>query len=518
MTEPGTETGSETGMTAAAVAGFQPEWMLTPVDRDSVAVTFGDVSMSWRDVELRGRRVARALDGAGVATGAVWGVLAHNGLEWVELTLGNVRAGARIVPLNWHLTAIEVAALLTDSGCQLIIADASLSDVAREAASIAGVDRVIELGPEYEAWLDDASDALLTDRQAGSPMLFTGGTTGRSKGVTRSEVAADIAAWPELWSRWGTFVCMPDEGTALVTTPLYHALGTAVMGAALAKGLSVVIAGRFDPEGTLALIEQHRITSGPMVPTQFIRMLKLPDEVRARYDLSSLRWILHTAAPCPAWAKVAMVDWFGPVIYEMYGSSEGTGPAICDSHEWLAHPGTVGKASPRIEYSIVDDGGNDLPAGEVGTIYCKRADGAPEYHGDPDKTASMQLPDGRFTVGDLGWLDEDGFLYLADRRVDLILVAGSNVYPAEIEAVLIEHPSVADAAAFGIPDTDMGEQVKAVLEPADGIEIDVDAIAAFAAERLAKYKLPKSYDIVDALPREAHGKLKKRLLRDPYWT
>jgi len=515
--------------------GLQPEWILAPADPTAVAVTFvgdrgsvgspGDaraaddqVSLSWREVELRGRRVARALDGAGVTVGNVWGVLAHNRAEWVELTLGNVRAGSRIVPLNWHLTATELAALLTDSGSELLVVEPGLRDLAAAAAEIAGVERIIELGADYEAWLDAAGDEVLSDRPAGSPMMFTGGTTGRSKGVTRSEMVGDIASWPELWSRWGSFVRMPDHGTSLVTTPLYHALGTAVIAASLAKGVPVVITGRFDPERTLALIEQYRVTSGPMVPTQFIRMLKLDNVARSRRDLSSLEWILHTAAPCPAWAKVAMIEWFGPVIYEMYGSSEGTGPAICDSHEWLAHPGTVGKASPRIEYSIVDEDGNDLPAGEVGAIYCRRADGAPEYHGDPAKTAAMQLPDGRFTVGDLGWLDADGFLYLADRRVDLILVAGSNVYPAEIEAVLVEHPMVGDAAAFGIPDADMGEQVKAVLEPVEGVVIDIDAVASFAAERLARYKLPTSYDVVAALPREAHGKLKKRLLRDPYWA
>ena len=220
-----------------------------------------------------------------------------------------------------------------------------------------------------------------------------------------------------------------------------------------------------------------------MVPTQFLRLLKLDDADRSRFDLSSLEWILHTAAPCPAWAKVAMIEWLGPVIFEMYGSSEGTGPAICDSHEWLAHPGTVGKASARIEYTIVDDDGNDLRPGEIGTIYCRRSDGAPEYHGDPDKTASIRLPDGRFTVGDLGWLDDDGYLYLADRRVDLILVAGSNVYPAEIEAVLSEHPSVADVAVFGIPDPEWGEQVKAVIEPVG--EVDLDDVRRFAAQRLA---------------------------------
>jgi long-chain acyl-CoA synthetase len=309
---------------------------------------------------------------------------------------------------------------------------------------------------------------------------------------------------------------MPDAGTTLITTPLYHALGNAVLSASLAKGVPVVMTARFDPLRTLELIERHRITATPMVPTQFLRLLKLDEADRSRFDLTSLAWILHTAAPCPAWAKVAMIEWLGPVIFEMYGSSEGTGPAICDSHEWLAHPGTVGKASARIEYSIVDDDGNDLAPGEVGTIYCRRPDGAPEYHGDPDKTASMRLPDGRFTVGDLGWLDDDGYLYLADRRVDLILVAGSNVYPAEIEAVLSEHPSVADVAVFGIPDPEWGEQIKAVIEPAG--EVDLDDVRRFAADRLASYKLPKSYDIVDRLPREAHGKLKKRLLRDPYWV
>ena len=213
-----------------------------------------------------------------------------------------------------------------------------------------------------------------------------------------------------------------------------------------------------------------------------------------------------------------MIDWWGPVIYEMYGASEGAGPAICDSHEWLAHPGTVGKASPVLEYSIVDDDGNDLPTGEVGTIYAKRLDGAPEYHGDPDKTDSIRLPDGRFTVGDVGWLDEDGFLYLADRRVDLIITGGSNVYPAEIEAVLVEHPQVGDAAVFGIPDPEWGQQIKAVVEPADAeTGVDVDSLRSFAADRLASFKLPKSFDVIDQLPREAHGKLKKRYLRDPYW-
>jgi acyl-CoA synthetase (AMP-forming)/AMP-acid ligase II len=491
---------------------LQPERLLSPSDPSTPAVTAEEHVLSWDDVERRSRCLARALDGSGLGEDDVWGVLARNRVEWAEFGLGDTRAGTRLVPLNWHLTATEIAALLDDSGCQLVVVEPELRKL---VAAYEGVE-IVELGEQYEAWLDSAGDALLEQRPSGSLMMFTGGTTGKSKGVNRPEPAGPVGSSVALMSGWGSLVRMPDAGTTLITTPLYHAFGNGVLSASLARGLSVVMAGRFDPLGTLEAIERHRITATPMVPTQFLRLLKLDDADRTRFDLSSLEWVLHTAAPCPAWAKVAMIEWLGPVIYEMYGSSEGTGPAICDSHEWLAHPGTVGKATARIEYSIVDDDGNDLPPGEVGTIYCRRSDGAPEYHGDPDKTASIQLPDGRFTVGDLGWLDDDGYLFLADRRVDLILVAGSNVYPAEIEAVLSEHPSVADVAVFGIPDPEWGEQVKAVIEPAG--EVDLDDLRRFAADRLAPYKLPKSYDVVDRLPREAHGKLKKRLLRDPYWA
>ena len=491
---------------------LQPERLLSPPDPSTPAVIAEERVLSWDDIERRSRSLARALDGSSLGEGDVWGVLARNRVEWAEFGLGNARAGTRLVPLNWHLTATEIAALLDDSGCRLVVVEPELRDL---VAASAGVE-LVELGPQYEKWLEAAGDALLEQRPSGSPLMFTGGTTGKSKGVNRAELAGPVGSSVTVMGGWGSLVRMPDAGTTLITTPLYHALGNAVLNASLAKAMPVVMTGRFDPLRSLELIEQHRITATPMVPTQFLRLLKLDDDDRTRFDLSSVEWILHTAAPCPAWAKVAMIEWLGPVIYEMYGSSEGTGPAICDSHEWLAHPGTVGKASARIEYSIVDDDGNDLAPGEVGTIYCRRADGAPEYHGDPDKTASIRLPDGRFTVGDLGWLDDDGYLYLADRRVDLILVAGSNVYPAEIEAVLSEHPSVADVAVFGIPDPEWGEQVKAVIEPAG--ELDLDDVRRFAAGRLASYKLPKSYDVVDQLPREAHGKLKKRLLRDPYWA
>ncbi len=485
-------------------------------DPGAIAVEAPERSLTWDQLEQRARQLANALQGSGIGAGVVWGVLAHNRAEWPEFYLGNGRAGARLVTLNWHLTASELSDLIVASKAMLIVVEPGLVDRVREVAEHNNV-QLIVLGQGYEAWLDEAGDQPLTERRVGSPMLFTGGTTGKSKGVNRSDQKGNASDWAMIWDGWASLVRMPVEGPMLLSTPLYHAFGMAAAAAGLAAGKKLVIAPKFDPEQTLALIEEHRITCAPMVPTQFIRLLKLDQDQRDRYDLTSLRWVIHTAAPCPPWVKRAMIDWFGPVIYEFYGSSEGTGPAVCDSHEWLAHPGTVGRATTKIEYSIVDEAGHDLGAGETGTIYCKRSDGTPEYQGDPDKTSAMILPDGRFTVGDLGWLDDDGYLFLADRRVDLIITGGANVYPAEIEGVLTEHPLVADAAVFGIPDPEWGQQIKAVVEPISGADLDPADLRTFAAERLASFKLPKTFDIAETLPREAHGKLKKRVLRDPYW-
>jgi len=486
---------------------------------DSPVVRCESAVMTAGQLEERSRRLAQALHGEGVTEGIAFGILARNRIEWPELMLGNVRARSRYVPLNWHLTPHEIAELLIDSSSQLLVVDASDEEAGRDAAARAGIATVVVLGAEYEEWIASASDAPLDDGQAGRPLLYTGGTTGRSKGVTRSDMNIDVSQYGQVAGRWGALTEMPMDGRALLCTPAYHALGYGLMQSALARGHSVEIQPSFDPIGTLKLIEESRITTTAMVPTQFIRMLKATDDNRSVADVSSLEWVLHTAAPCPAWVKRAMIEWFGPVIVELYGSSEGTGPVLCTSEEWLAHPGTVGRASAALTLSIVDDDGHDLPAGEIGTVYVKRHDGTPTYHGDPEKTSSIQLPDGRFTVGDIGWLDDDGYLYLADRRTDLIIRGGSNIYPAEIEAVLSEHPGVADVAVFGVPDEDFGQAVKAVVQPSGAVAADelVQALHAFAAERLASFKLPATIDLRDDLPREESGKLKKRLLRDPFW-
>ncbi len=511
---------------AVAVTDRQPATLLplTTEDPDGFAISCvdagGDVlaQMTWAQLERRACQVANGLQARGMTPGDRWAILSGNRIEWGELILGNGRSGARYVPLNWHLTANEIAELLDDSESSFLVADPANEQTARDA--IAAVDHDIELlllGDDYEAWLAAQSSAPPADGPMGSTLLYTGGTTGRSKGVTRSDFSGNIQQFVARFAGWGSLAKMPEEGVMAITTPLYHALGSAAFTAGMCRRHPVVMTPRFDPVGTLALIDTYKVTTTPMVPAQFIRLLKLPVEERSSYDVSSLQWVLHTAAPCPPWAKREMIDWFGECITELYGSSEGTGPCIATSEEWLARPGTVGRAQGTLVLSVVDDDGNDLPPGEIGTIYAMRPDGAPSYHGAPEKTAASRLPDGRFTVGDVGWLDEDGFLFLADRRVDLILVGGSNVYPAEIEGVLSQHPSVADVAVFGIPHESLGESVKAVIEPPPGVEPDLADIMAFAAEHLAKYKLPASIDVTDALPREAHGKLKKRLLRDPYW-
>lgn len=486
---------------------------------DAPAVRTLSDSLSWRQLESHARRVARALVASGLGTGDRWALLAHNRLEWVELFLGNLLAGTRYVPLNWHLTASELEYLLVNSGATLLVVDAADESTGRDAATRAGIDadRIIVLDRDYVGWRDAHPDTPLDNTIAGSPLLYTGGTTGPSKGVVRADSGQPIERWVTSQSNWGGFLSMPEQGTTLITTPLYHAFGAGVLGASLVRRHAVVLRERFDPTDFLDTIEREQITSAPLVPTLMVRLAKLGDSEFARRDLSSLKWVTHTAAPCPGWAKKRLIDVLGPIVVEFYGSSEGTGPVVCTSQEWLTRPGTVGRPAPILEVSVVGEDGSDLKPMDVGTLYFKRADGPPVYHGDDAKTAASRLPDGRFTVGDLGYIDADGFVYLVDRRVDLILSGGVNIYPAEIEGVISQHPAVRDVAVFGIPDPEFGQQVKAAVELEDGTDLDILSLRQWCEGRLAHFKIPRSLDVHAALPREAHGKLKKRLLRDAYW-
>jgi long-chain acyl-CoA synthetase len=303
-----------------------------------------------------------------------------------------------------------------------------------------------------------------------------------------------------------------------VGSPLYHTAVLVFAGCSLHFGHTVVLMDKWTPESSLQAIARHKVTTSHMVPTQFHRLLALPDEVKGRHDVSSTRHMVHAAAPCPVDVKRRMLEWWGPVIYEYYAASEGGGTLVTPE-QWLQYPGTVGSAWPTSEIRILDDDGNPQPAGTPGTVYMKLGTQDFEYHGDKKKTDANRR-DGFFTVGDVGYLNEDGFLFLCDRKIDMIISGGANIYPSEIESVLLTHPKVGDAAVFGIPDEDWGEQVKAVIEPAPGVEAGpalAEEITAFCRERIAKFKIPKSIDFIDEMPRDPNGKLYKRKLRDPYW-
>jgi long-chain acyl-CoA synthetase len=309
-----------------------------------------------------------------------------------------------------------------------------------------------------------------------------------------------------------------NDNVHLTGSPLYHTAVLMFTASSLHMGHAVVLMDKWTPESCLDVIEKHKVTTSHMVPTQFHRLLALPDEVKRRYDVSSLRHMVHAAAPCPVDVKRRMIDWWGPTIYEYYAASEGGGTLVTPE-EWLKYPGTVGRAWASSEVRILDDEGKPMAQGQTGTVYMSLAQADFEYHKDKAKTDANRR-DGFFTVGDVGYLNQEGYLFLCDRKIDMIISGGANIYPAEIESELLSHPKVADAAVFGIPNEDWGEEVKAVIEPAPGVAAGpalADEILAFCAGRLAKYKQPKSIDFIEVMPRDPNGKLYKRKLRDPYW-
>lgn len=484
---------------------------------DQIALHSPAGHRTWAQLEEAAARVANGLRALGLQEGDRVAVLARNRPEWVETQLGNLRAGTRLVPVNWHLTAAEAAFILADSGAQVLVTDPDDAEVAAEAAAQAGVAHVLVAGSSYDQWLAAQPSTPPQVSAAGGVVLYSSGTTGRPKGILRSDQGRSLEATLAGYRRTGDFYGYRDGGAHLVACPLYHASPPAHVWFAFTHHQKVVLMPRFDAAEALGLIEEHGITSTHLVPTQMIRLLRLPDQVRSATDTSSMVTLCHGAAPCPAWVKQAMIDWMGPVVVEYFGSSEGTGPLIATSEDWLKHPGTVGRPGPSLSVSVVDENGQDLATNEVGTLYFRRADGAPEYLGDAAKTAASRLPDGRFTVGDVGWVDDEGYVYLADRGVDLIISGGVNIYPAEVEAVLSQHPAVADCAVFGVPDEEWGEAVKAAVCLLPGASAETAELIAFCRDRLAAFKCPRSVDVLDSLPREESGKLKKRLLREPYW-
>ena len=496
---------------------------LAATDPDGLAVDDLERQRSWAELVDRSVRAGRWLrDEVGLRPGDHAAMVMGNRVEFLELVYGALLSGVWITPANWHLTADELAYVVADSGARVVLAEPRCGVAAGEAAAAAGDVPVVVAGDDLDARLAAASDEPFgLDEPAGGNMFYTSGTTGRPKGVKRS-VKASVGGQLEALASSGRLLGLDGGGPHLVTGPLYHAapLGFAAMDQG--NGAPMVVMPRFDEADTLRLVEERRVRNTHLVPTMFVRLLRLPDDERYGFDPSSLHTVLHGAAPVSVAVKQRMIEWWGEVLVEYWGASEGGVVTLVGSAEWLSRPGTVGRPIATHEVFAADPDGVRLPPDENGTLWCRNllVDEVFAYHGDEAKTAAAFSGPGTYTIGDIGRVDEDGYVYLADRASNMIISGGVNIYPAEIEQVLIEHPAVADVAVFGIPDPEWGESVKAAVELVDGgvasPELEAD-ILAFGRERLAGYKVPRSIDVEDALPRQPSGKLLVRLLRDRYW-
>jgi long-chain acyl-CoA synthetase len=478
---------------------------------------------TFQELNARANQCARAFRRRGLGPGDAVALLIPNRPEFLETYFAAIRSGLRVTPINWHLTADEVAYIVNDSEARAFVADARFSETASavlahapEVAARFAIGGGIDGFESFTDALSSESRDDLDDAALGASMLYTSGTTGRPKGVVRTPTATPSQAI-------ATVLALAAYDAArdvhLCTGPIYHAAPLAFSAVQpLNAGISVVLMDGFKPDVVLDLIGRHKVTHTHMVPTMFHRLLGLPAEVRRAADLSSLRFVLHGAAPCPPAVKHALIDWLGPIVVEYYAATEGFG-SVVTSQEWLARPGTVGKPPPdQVQVHAPD--GSLLPAGKVGTLYLRATDAAQfEYFKDREKTQKAFSGD-YFTLGDMGHLDADGYLYLSDRTSDVIISGGVNIYPAEVDAVLLTHPAVADVATVGVPNPEWGEEVKSVVELREGVETSAalaEELVAYCRQRLAVFKCPRSVDFIEALPRFETGKILRRVVRERYW-
>lgn len=491
----------------------------------------------WTGQEMHSaaNRIVAGLRALGLQHGDSVAICMPNCAEYLQIYFAVTQAGWYLTPINWHLAPSEIAYIVQDCDAKAFFGHQRIADACAKAVEEIGFPRdacfAVGTVPGFRTMEDlcgGQSADPPSDRAPGQVMNYTSGTTGKPKGVRRPLAPREID--PDLMGELlggflGMFGVQPEnDNVYLCGSPLYHTAVLIQAVAALHIGHKLVLMDKWTPEGMLELIDRYEVTLSHMVPTQFHRLLLLPEEVRAKYDCSSTRHMLHAAAPCPPDAKRRMLDWWGDSIWEYYAATEGGG-TIVSPEEWRKYPGTVGRPWPGADVKIVDEEtGTPVAQGERGTVFMLLPEQTKfEYKGDQAKTKKNRIElDGQtyFTVGDIGYLNEDGYLFLCDRKIDMIISGGANIYPAEIENVLLTHPKVGDVAVFGIPHEDWGEEVKAVVEPAPGVEATEDLredILDFCRDRLAKFKTPKSIDFLDALPRDPNGKLYKRKLRDPYW-
>jgi long-chain acyl-CoA synthetase len=490
-------------------------------------VRCGERFVAYPELFANALRASGGLDALGIGAGDRVALLLHNSIEFLEASIATVPLGASAVPINWHWRGDEIAHVLTDSGAKALIVHADLyAEIAerlpRGVASVivpSADGRDAETPPgshHWPTWLEQATSFSGAAYAAPTSIIYTSGTTGRPKGVVR-QAAGDQEREAARGLINEIFGLGPGERT-VIPAPMYHAAPNVYALAAAIQQIDMTIMPRFDAEEFLRLVDERGVTVVQMVPTMFTRMLALPQSVRERYDLSTLRCVVHAAAPCPPHVKRAMIEWLGPVVVEYYGGTE-TGPIVlCTSEEWLSHPGTVGKPLDGSRVCIFDEHGNELAPGESGEVY-GWLDVWPDftYHGDEAKRRAAER-DGLISLGDIGYLDDDGYLYLNDRRHDMVISGGVNVYPAEIEACLLSLSGIRDCAVFGIPDDDFGEVLAAHVELASDASLGAEDVREHVRASLSGYKVPRVVEFSPELPREDSGKIFKRRLREPYWA
>jgi long-chain acyl-CoA synthetase len=500
---------------------------LRPLQPAFIMASSGE-TVTYAELEARCNRLAHLLRQLGLKRLDHYAIFMENNSRYIEACGAGERSGLYFTCINSYLTASELAYIVNNSEARVLITSGAKLETARAALKqCPKVERCIiadGAGDDArEVGLEEATaglpDTPIEDEAVGTAMLYSSGTTGRPKGILRplpqQPPQQQLPLFDFLQNLWRY-----REGMIYLSpAPLYHSAPQAAVNLTIRMGGTAVIMEQFDPERYLQLVEQWRVTHSQLVPTMFSRMLKLPEDVRRRHDLSSLEIAIHAAAPCPAAVKDEMIRWWGPIIHEYYGATEGLGFTACDSAQWLAHRGTVGKVLLG-DLHILDEHLRECPIGTAGTVWFKTATPF-EYFNDPDKTREARTPDGSMsTVGDVGYVDGDGYLYLTDRATFMIISGGVNIYPQECENLLITHPKIADAAVFGVPNADLGEEVKAVVQPMAGIVAGAELaeeLIAFCGQSLSRQKVPRSIDFEAELPRLPTGKLYKRLLRDRYW-
>lgn len=501
----------------------------TTPDKPAVIMAGSGDSMTYRELDEQSNQLAHLLRSYGLSPGDHIAILAENHLRYYEVYWAALRSGLYLTAINRYLSPDEAAYLVTDSASTLLVTTAAMADTASAMLDqIPNCPRRLMMDgtatgfDSYEEAVAAMATERLAEEPAGDIMLYSSGTTGRPKGIKRplSGLAIDSDQRITLAMLERLLLAMDQESVYLSPAPMYHAAPLAWGAGVHELGATLVVMEKFDAASYLECVERFSITHSQLVPTMFIRLLRLPDEVRSAHDLSSLQAVVHAAAPCPVAVKEQMIEWWGPIVTEYYAGTEANGLTFIDSAQWLEHKGSVGKPIIGVPH-ICDEDGNEVPTGETGLIYFERDEAGFEYHGDPDKTAESRHPvHPTWTkLGDIGYLDQDGFLYLTDRASFMIISGGVNIYPQEIESCFALHPKVADVAVFGLPDPDMGEYVHAVVQPEAGVDPTpqlAEELRQFAREEIAAYKVPRTIDFRPELPRLPTGKLYKKPLRQEY--